>query len=158
MAEEPGQAGSAAASIDVAFGVVFAALAAGALLWLIPAQVSSSASGTDVAPSFMPRLSAGAVLLLSLGLVGHRLLRERPAGGGRAGVRLLGDVAGLSAGAVLVMTGLITLGFLPTAAGLIVAGGVIARHRPLHWLMVLAVVFPVLVDYAAWHVFFVDLP
>lgn len=158
MAGETTKPALGAAAIDVAFGLLFAALAALALVWLIPAQVSTRVAGTDVSPTFMPQLAAGTVLVLSLVLVGHRVARARLSGGAREGGRLMVEMAALGAGGVAVMVGLATVGFLPTAMGLIVVGGLVARHRPRWWLLVLAVVFPVVVDLGAWHIFFVDLP
>ena len=158
MAEPTTEPVRGGTGIDVAFGLVFAVLATAALVWLIPSQVSTQAGGTDVSPAFMPRLAAGTVLVLSLGLVGHRLARGRLSGGARDGGRLLAETAALGAGGVAVMAGLATVGFLPTAMGLILAAGLAARQRPRWWLLVLAVAFPVIVDLGAWHLFVVDLP
>jgi hypothetical protein len=146
-----------APALDIGYGMVFAALAALALLWLIPAQVGTVSRGSDVSPAFMPQLSAGAVLVLSAMMVVHRLLRHGLAGNGE-GPYLLASLGGLAFGAALAMAGLLTVGFVPTAAGLILAGGMLARYRRWHWLLVLAVLFPLVVDYGAWHIFIVDLP
>lgn len=148
---------SSAAATDILLGLAFAALAAGALLWLIPNFVSHTAATSDIAPSFFPNLAASVILVLSLGMVAHRVTRTQPAPISSA-LRVFGEAACLSAAAALLVYALSTIGFLPSAVGLILAGGLLARYERWWALGLLAIVFPVLVDIAAWRIFVVDLP
>lgn len=147
-----------AAAIDVALGLLVAALSSMALLWLIPAQISTEATGTDVSPAFIPQLAAGVMLVLSVCMVAHRILRERPAGGWARGRPLMLETATLAAGAAAISIAIPLVGFLPVAVAVILAGGLFARYRPLWALGLLAVLFPLLVDFGAWTIFVVDLP
>ena len=146
------------AAVDTGLGLVIAALAAVALFWLIPAQVSTKATGTDVAPAFIPQLSAWIILILALALVGHRWLRENPAGGWRRGRQLVIEFVALAVAAAAVVLAIITVGFIPMAVLMILGGGILARHKPFWAVCILAILVPLVIDYAAWEIFVVDLP
>ena len=147
-----------AAAIDVGLGIIMAGLASVAVFWLVPAEVSTEATGTDVSPAFIPRLAAIVILVLSLGMVAHRVAFEHPAGGWQRGRAIAIETFALCAGAALVSVAIPLVGFLPVAMVVIFAGGLLARYR-LYWaLALLAVTFPLVVDYGAWAIFFVDLP
>lgn len=161
MTDGPGPDDSAhrfRAGRDVILGGVGALVAVALLVWLIPAQVSREATGNDVAPAFIPQLSAWLVLGLSLLMIGHRLAAERPAWGSGLSRQFAGEIVLLSVAGGVTWLSLSYLGFLPTAAGVILAGGLLARQRPYWWMLPLALIFPVLVDYGAWEIFYVDLP
>lgn len=131
MADDPSHV-TASARTDLSVGALTAAIAIAALL-LVPGEVASGglAEVGDVrSPAFFPILGAGLLLALSSGLI-FRSLRRGASGGHVAPVVALppARVAGalLAAGAVVVW-----LGFLPTAALLIVTLSYIfgaRRHR-----------------------------
>ena len=134
MADDPSHV-TASARTDLSVGALTAAIAIAALL-LVPGEVASGglAEVGDVrSPAFFPILGAGLLLALSSGLI-FRSLRRGASGGHVAPVVALpparvAGVAGalLAAGAVVVW-----LGFLPTAALLIVTLSYIfgaRRHR-----------------------------
>ncbi len=150
---------SEAPATDIVAGLILALLAGLALVWLVPGHVERSLSDHDVQPGFFPNLAAGVVLVLSLGLVLQRFLRGgtmRSAFGQGRFVPVDLVIWGLVAG--LAMVGLHTIGFLVVAPLLIAAGMLFAGCRRMWLIATVAVLFPVLVDQAAWHVFTVDLP
>ncbi|MEM1047916.1 MAG: tripartite tricarboxylate transporter TctB family protein [Pseudomonadota bacterium] len=154
-----GPAETGAPATDIVAGLILAVLAVLALVWLVPGHVERSLSDHDVQPGFFPNLAAGVVLVLSLGLVVQRFLREgkrRSAFGQGRFVPL--DLAIWVLVAGLAMLGLNTVGFLVVAPLLIAAGMLFAGCRKIWLVAAVAVLFPVLVDQAAWHVFTVDLP
>ena len=156
-AEGPAETGAPAT--DIVAGLLLAVLAVLALVWLVPGHVERSLSDHDVQPGFFPNLAAGVVLVLSLGLVVQRLLRG---GGMRSafgqGRFVPADLAIWALVAGLAMVGLHTVGFLIVAPLLVAAGMLFAGCRQVWLIAAVAVLFPVLVDQAAWHVFTVDLP
>lgn len=158
MEPDENEAEPGSAAIDVGFAIFLIALALVALFWLIPAGVSTRVRGNDITPAFMPRLSAMAVIALSLAMIVHRLLRETLTAPGRAARNLVGDTVVMSAAAILVMLGLSHLGFVVTAMAIVLVGGLVARHRPRWWLVLLAVLFAPAVNVAVWRLFLVDLP
>ena len=146
------------AAVDIAAGLVLAAAALFALVWLVPANTRPASSAFDVAPGFFPSLAAWAVLILSIALVLARLRRLAPAEEAGAGFRVVGEIALWAAVASATVAGLSTVGFLPTAMVLMAATMAFAGVRR-WWLIALwAAVFPLLVERAAWLVFTVDLP
>lgn len=154
-----GPAETAAPATDIVAGLILALLAGLALVWLVPGHVERSLSDHDVQPGFFPNLAAGIVLVLSLGLVLQRFLRagkmQSAFGQGRfvpVDLAIWVVVAGLA------MVGLHTIGFLIVAPLLIAAGMLFAGCRRIWLIAAVAILFPVLVDQAAWHVFTVDLP
>jgi len=144
---------------DLVAGLFLALCATVALVWLIPNHTQAAMSEFDVSPGFFPKLAAWAVLVLSLGLVARQIPRLRHvAGRGIAGRAVLVDIAGWSVVAFFSILALAKIGFLFVAPVLIVAGMLVAGNRT-YWMIIgLAVVFPVLVDQAAWYIFTVDLP
>ena len=100
-----------AAGRDVLIGIAAAACAAGLLFWLIPAQVSREATGNDVAPAFIPQLSAWVVLGLALLLICHRLLAQRPVWGSGLSRVFAVEIVMLAAAAAIIWLALSWLGF-----------------------------------------------
>ena len=110
---------------ELAAGAVLVAASLFALLWLIPNHTGESTSDLEVAPGFFPQMAAGALLVLSILLVGHRLIRFsklrdiRPATGGGA---VLAEIAILAAGSLLVAWALGAAGYLVVAPAVMLAG------------------------------------
>lgn len=150
------------AAVDIASGLVLSAICLICLVWLIPTYVNTEASGSDVAPAFFPNLGAGVVLVLSLGMVGHRVWRTKPAidwaHGWRLGRPILTETAICIVAAIAIAVALPTIGFLPTAVAMIGIGGIVAGYRKWWALAVLAVAFPIVVMVGAWTIFTVALP
>jgi len=146
---------------DLAAGLVLVALSLIALLWLIPQHTEAVASGFDIAPGFFPNLAAGVVLLLALGHTAQHLWRRKAVADHAPdpqGSRILAELAIWALVAAATLAGLTRIGFVPTAALLIALGMVAAGAR--RWLLITAVTVavPLLIDWAAWTVFTVDLP
>jgi hypothetical protein len=146
-------------TIDLATGLLVVGLALGALFWLIPQQVETAVGEYDLSPAFFPMLAAWIVLLLALGLVGVRLARARsaPPSNGE-GTRIAVETIVWTVVAVLTMIGLLKIGYLATSMVLVAAGAWMAGRRD--WLRVglVAILFPLAVNYAAWQIFTVRLP
>ena len=110
---------------ELAAGAVLIGLSLFALLWLIPNHTGEATSDLEVAPGFFPQIAASALLVLSVLLVGHRLIRFpklraiRPATGGGA---VLAEIAILAAGSVLVAWALGAAGYLIVAPAVMLAG------------------------------------
>ena len=110
---------------ELAAGAVLIGLSLFALLWLIPNHTGEATSDLEVAPGFFPQIAASALLVLSVLLVGHRLIRFpklraiRPATGGGA---VLSEIAILAAGSVLVAWALGAAGYLVVAPAVLLAG------------------------------------
>ncbi|UCE30570.1 MAG: tripartite tricarboxylate transporter TctB family protein [Burkholderiales bacterium] len=157
---EPGpSAGSRSARrTDLASGLTLVAVALAVLLWLIPTQIHTGAGEYDLSPAFFPRLAAWTLLGLSVLLVLVRWLRPGPVQGTGAGFGAVGEFVAWSLLAALTMLGLNTIGFVPTAVALALAGAGLCGRRD--WLRIgaLTVAFVLLVDAAAWQIFTVDLP
>lgn len=144
---------------DFVAGLFLALCAMVALLWLIPTHTQAAMSEFDVSPGFFPELAAWAVLVLSLGLVARQVPKlKRMTGGANVGRAVLADIAIWCFVALFSMVALAKVGFLFVAPILIVAGMLAAGNRTYWMILGLAVVFPVLVDQAAWYIFTVDLP
>lgn len=144
---------------DLVAGLFLALCALVALVWLIPSHTQAAMSEFDVSPGFFPNLAAWAVLVLSLGLVARQVPRLKLlAGRGTAGRFVLIDIAAWSVVAMFSIFALAKIGFLFVAPVLIVSGMLASGNRA-YWMIIgLAVLFPVLVDQAAWYIFTVDLP
>ena len=110
---------------ELAAGAVLIGLSLLALFWLIPNHTGATADDLEVAPGFFPQIAASALLVLSVLLVGHRLIRFpklraiRPATGGGA---VLSEIAILAAGSVLVAWALGAAGYLVVAPAVLLAG------------------------------------
>lgn len=156
--DDSGQSGVTPVT-DIVAGAVLTALAAAALLWIVPAHTETGVSGYDVSPAFFPRLGAGVVLALALVLVAtaarRHLAKDRDGASGR---RVLVDVLIWSAAAAGTVVGLQYIGFIATSAIVIAGWMLLAGQR--RWLTIAAaaLLFPFAVDQAAWFFFTVDLP
>ena len=110
---------------ELAAGTVLIGLSLVALLWLIPNHTGEATSDLEVAPGFFPQVAAGALLVLSVLFVGHRLVRFpklrniRPA---TAGGAVLSEIAILAAGGLLVAWALGAAGYLVVAPAVMLAG------------------------------------
>lgn len=142
--------------IDIAAGVILAALAMLALVWLIPTHTQPADSQFDVAPGFFPSLAVGAVMILSLMMVAHRLWRRGPSRS--SGLPVVLELIVWTATAVAVMLLLHHAGFLPMAALLLAAAMYFSGNRNVWLIAAMAIVFPLAVDWGAWLIFTVDLP
>jgi putative tricarboxylic transport membrane protein len=123
---------------DIAAGFVLAALSLFALLWLIPTQTKSAAGAYDVSPGFFPRVAAGAVLILSIFLIGHRIarfraLRRLPSSSD--GGAVLTEIAVWTVACAAIWIGLWQVGFL-VVAPLIIAIAMVAAGVRRWWLIV----------------------
>ena len=128
------------------------------LFWLVPENTQPAASDLDISPGLFPSVAAGVVLALSVGMIVHRLVRRSDLEGPLAGGTILIELVVWAAVAVAVRLALPSIGFLPVAVAILAVGGVAVRYRTWWILRLLAVLFPLIVDIGAWHVFTVDLP
>ena len=157
-ADDDGHVGTTPAT-DIVAGVVLAALAVAALLWVVPAQTEPGGGGHDVAPAFFPNLAAGLVLVLAATLVATGT-RRHLAGvrDGAAGRRLMLDLLVWAAAAAATVVGLQQIGFVATGVVVVAAWMLLAGQRRWPVIVAAAVLFPLAVDGAAWVFFTVDLP
>lgn len=156
-AARDGAGGSRA--IDIATGLLVALLALAALFWLIPLQVQTAVGEYDLSPAFFPKLAAWIVLVLALGLVLVRLaLARRATASNGEGVRIAIEALVWTAVSLLTMISLVKIGYLATSMVLIASGAWMSGRRD--WLRVglVAILFPLAVDFAAWRIFTVHLP
>ncbi|MEM8812707.1 MAG: tripartite tricarboxylate transporter TctB family protein [Pseudomonadota bacterium] len=146
-------------AVDLTAGILLFALAVFALTWLVPNHTEPSFSDHDVAPGFFPSMSAWAVLGLSAVLIASGL-RRIMIGGARVGrdVSVLVDLGSWVILASLAVVGFGALGFLWTAPPLIAVGMVLAGSRKIWLILAVAILFPLLIDFAAFQLFTVDLP
>lgn len=143
---------------DLAAGLVLCGLSLFAIAWLIPNYTQPADSNFDVAPGFFPRLAAGVVLVLSLGMIGHRLLRMAATPGAASGVAAVAEFVAwcvIAAGLYLL---LVHVGFLAMAFAAIALGSILSGSRNWPVIAALTVLLPLAVDWGAWLVFTVDLP
>lgn len=145
-------------AVDAMVGVVLAASAAYALIWLIPENTQPAMSEHDAAPGLFPSLAVAVVLVLSLALVVHRTVRRPENRAMLSGSVVLGETAIWCALAIAVVAGLSWVGFLPTAIALIAIGMLAAGCR--NWILLgaISVLFPLIVNFGAWNLFTVELP
>ncbi|MXY38928.1 MAG: tripartite tricarboxylate transporter TctB family protein [Rhodospirillaceae bacterium] len=126
---------------ELAAGAVLIGLSLLALLWLIPNHTGESTSDLEVAPGFFPQIATGALLVLSVLLVGHRLIRFpklrsiRPETGG---VAVLSEIAILAAGGLLVAWALGAAGYLVVAPAVMLAG-LLAGGERRWWVIALVI-------------------
>ena len=149
-------AGASSRGVDIAAGLCLAALSVLALVWLIPTHTQPADSQFDVAPGFFPNLAAGAVLLLS----GLLLLRRwgQASGGSGGGLRIVLELVVWCALSVAVMLALSHIGFL-VMAPVVIAGAMLFSGNRNWWLIAaMTIIFPLVVKWAAWFIFTVDLP
>jgi len=158
--EELEQADTVSTAIDIAAGLFLAAVAIGAIAWLVPLHTKVSSTVHDIQPGFIPSLSAWIVLVLStwLFVVNTYRLRASARVGTVSGRTVVVEVVVWSAVAALAMFGLSVIGFLIVAPILICGGMVFAGFRNWRIIGLLSVLFPLLIDQAAWIIFTVDLP
>ncbi len=160
-AQTPDQ-GSERAAVDIAAGLVLAAASIVCLAWIIPNHVGTSVSEHDISPAFFPNLTAWLVLALSLALVATRIPRidrqQGRLGGLSAGRPIVLQTAAWAVAALLAWYGMTAIGYMPTAAAILVAGAVACRYRNIFAIVGLAIVLPIAIDQLAWFVFQVDLP
>ncbi len=146
---------------DIVAGLVLAAMAVVALVWLIPNYMDAGASQYDIGPAFFPKLTAWAVLVLSLALSATKALRYRASnahGAADQGRWVLFEILAWTLVGGLTLFGLSRVSFVLTAALLVAFGAVVAGYRRWWVIAILAVVFPLAVDQVVWIIFTVDLP
>lgn len=137
-AEPPGGPGPRQ---ELAAGAMLIGLSLFALLWLIPNRTGQATSDLEVAPGFFPQVAAGALLVLSVLFVGHRLVRFpklraiRPQTGGGA---VLAEIAILAASALLVAWALGAAGYLIVAPAVMLAG-LLAGGERRWWIVALVI-------------------
>lgn len=134
--------GSERAAVDVAAGLVLAAVSIVCLAWFIPAHVGTNASEYDVSPAFFPNLASWLVLFLSLALVATRIIRidraSGPLGGVSAGWPIVTQTITWSVVALLAWYGMEAIGYMPTAAAILVLRSPVATATSspsLAWLL-----------------------
>jgi len=129
--------GQRADLIDIAAGIAMAAMSLIALIWVIPNYVEVGTSDFDIGPAFFPNFTATLVLGLSALLIVTRAIRYTSGNPGLPGKVIV---------------------FLLTATLIIGAGVIMCGYRVWWVIALLAVVFPLIIDQAAWFIFTVDLP
>ena len=138
-------------TIDVAAGLVLAAFAAVAAVWVIPGQAAPGDEG-EIAPALLPIVAAGTIALFALvqaatTYLGHAA--ERVDFDSRAALFAVVAAVGL-AGIVLVF---MWFGFRTGGIVAIVAIGLAMRppRALLIWLGIVAIALPVATYTLAWH-------
>ncbi|MFK5977662.1 MAG: tripartite tricarboxylate transporter TctB family protein [Rhizobiaceae bacterium] len=144
--------------IEIAAGLVLAAMSIVALLWLIPYYVELGTSKHDVGPAFFPRLTAFVVLGFSILLVITKALRYKKGKPELSGASIVLETIIWATISILVIVGISNIGFLITSTLLVGFGAIISGYRTWWVIALLAVAFPVIIDQMAWLVFTVDLP
>ncbi|MDE0148139.1 MAG: tripartite tricarboxylate transporter TctB family protein [Rhodospirillaceae bacterium] len=126
---------------ELAAGAVLIGLSLFVLLWLIPNHTGEATDDLEVAPGFFPQIAAVSLLVLSVLLVGHRLVRFpklrsiRPATDGLA---VLSEIAILAAGGLLVAWALGAVGYLVVAPAVMLAG-LLAGGERRWWVIALVI-------------------
>jgi hypothetical protein len=144
--------------VDIAAGLVLAAMSVFALFWLFPNYIVSGSNEYDVGPEFFPKLAAWTVFGLSIVLIISRVIRFELSVNGRSGKSIVFEIVVWAMISALTLVGLLKIGFLITAP-LIISLGALASGYRIWWVIaMLAIAFPLLLDQAAWMVFTVDLP
>ena len=144
--------------IDVVAGLLLAAMSLFALLWLIPNHTGAALSEHDISPGFFPTFAAWAVLALSVLFVATRAGALRSAAQTAGGLSIVIEIAVWSLAGALTVLGLSTVGFLIAAPILIAAWMIVGGRRAWWQLLLLALLFPLVIDQLAWIVFTVQLP
>ena len=158
IARDEAQPDGASPQVDVAAGAILAAISLFTLLWLVPNQTESSASEHDLSPGFFPTLAAATVLFLSVLIVASRLRHWGRGEAGSRGLSVLVEMASWTALSALVVLGLSEVGFLATMP-ILIALWMLVGGRKVWWqVLLLASLFPVVVDQLAWMIFSVALP
>ena len=156
--QRPETENNQAYTIDIAAGLVLAAMSTAALFWLIPNYVELGTSKHDVGPAFFPQLTAMLVLGFSLVLAIAKTIRYRKGNPGLSGTSLGMETVIWAAISVLTVLGISKLGFLFIAPLLIGLGAIVCGYRIWWIIAALAIAFPIIIDQAAWLLFTVDLP
>jgi hypothetical protein len=141
--------------LDIVAGLVLVAICIFALTWLIPANTQPADSQFDVAPGFFPTLAVGATLILSIVLVIRRWSARHTIGGSKGILTELAIWTGASVTLMLVMP---KISFLIMAPALLAGAMLFCGNRNRWLIAILAVVFPLVVYWAARLIFSVDLP
>ena len=150
--------GSASAPVvDLASGLLMAALAVLALAWIIPANVDADAGDYDVSPVFMPKLAAWIVLALGL-LLAASAVRRASGAWRSAPWSIVVDPLAWAGVSVLVYLSLMHLGFLVTAPAVIAGGLLYAGQRSPIIIAIISIGLPLLLNTGAWQIFQVALP
>lgn len=149
---------SKAVRTEIAAAFVLIAAALFAIFWLIPNNTEPARSELDISPAFFPMLAAGLVLMLSLTMVVVRLTRTIAANVALSGPAILAELAIWCGAALAIWLALPAIEFIPTSIAIVILGGVATGYRNWWVLGTLAILFPIIVDFGAWHVFTVDLP
>ncbi len=157
-AEKREAGGDEACLIDIAAGLVLAAMSIATLLWLIPVYVELGTSKHDVGPAFFPRLTTFVILGFSILLVITKAVRFRKGNPGLSGKSIIMEIIIWVMISTLSVFALTKLGFIFTALMLVGLGAIVCGYRNWWVVAVLAVVFPVIIDQAAWLIFTVELP
>lgn len=144
--------------IDIGAGVVLAAASLVALFWLIPNHTQPAMSELDISPGLFPTVAAGLVLALSIGMIVQRSVRRPVLAAELSGGKILIELAVWTIAGLAIFLALPTIGFLPVAFAIVALGGLAVRYRTWWLLGLIAVLFPVAVDFGAWQIFTVDLP
>ena len=148
--------------VEIAAGLVLAAIAAMLLIWIIPANVHSGSSEYDIAPSFFPTLSAWFLMGLSLALVALKAsrltsMRQFLANSG-TGIEVVFRIVCWSLVGGLAYLGMTYVNFILTGIVLIIAGAFACHYRQMGKLLCVAIGLPIIIQNVAWLVFEVRLP
>lgn len=148
----------AARRLDFICGTVLAAASLITLLWIIPVAVQGEAAAGEVAPSFFPRLTAGMVLLCSLGMMiaNRATLKEAVDFGGWV---ILYEVAGWGVVALCIMLLLNQFGLIAASIFASIMGTVVSRYDGRWWVPgAIAILLPFILTYLVRALFSIELP
>lgn len=149
---------SAAARLDLVVGAALVALSLALFFWFIPTFAPGEGGRGQIAPSFFPRLAVIVVFVCALLIVARNVLAFRRPGNG-AGPRLACELVGWAVFAGILFAILSWAGFVAGACFAVVCGVVLTRYRRRPLLVAaLALGLPLVLDYAVWSIFLVELP
>lgn len=159
---------------EVIVGLVVVLAAGLGIFWLIPTQITVSATGlNDLSPSLVPQISLGLCLLLGIGLILHARfaharsdaieridldetgeITEQP----RYTLGLAFDLAIWATSSVAVMVLLPQVGFIVTAILLLAGWLVFTGVRSPAVIVGVSLILPVVLDRLSWYALTVKLP
>ena len=143
--------------VDLASGCVLTLAGLAGLFWLIPNHVDAAAGSYDVSPAFMPNLAAWVVTLLGAALAFSAALKcraARPASDWQTlVVPALWGIASIA-----IYLGVTKIGFVYVMPPVVAAGLLLSGQRSWLTIVPIAILLPLAIDLAAWHLFTVQLP
>ncbi|MBO6901657.1 MAG: tripartite tricarboxylate transporter TctB family protein [Rhizobiaceae bacterium] len=143
--------------VNLASGCVLTLMGLAGLFWLIPNHVDASAGSYDVSPAFMPNLAAWVVTLLGATLACSAALKCRAAHPvSNWPALVVPAIWGIAS--IAIYLGVTNIGFVYVMPLVVAAGLLLSGQRSWPTIVAIAVLFPLAIDLAAWHLFTVQLP